>query len=408
MASGNGQLKMKRILFVDDDALVLETIESMFRNTRKEWDLQFAHSGSEALEIMENHPADVVVTDMRMPKMNGAVLLNEILHLYPKTVRFILSGYADMELAMHCVAGTHQFLSKPGDITSLQSTVRRAVEMDNWLNNDRVKTLVSQLNTLPSVPTLYFQILKELRSPEASVDAVGEIIAQDPAMTAKILQLVNSAFFGLALKLTEPAEAVMQMGMQTIKSLVLATHVFSELESRKDPRFSQEKLHHHSLATAVAAKRIAHLERQPKEMVDACFTAGLLHDIGRLVLAVNLPDQYAEAAALAQKQALPLVEAERAVFGVTHAETGGYLLGLWGLPGAVVEAAVFHHCPRACPSRGFAPLTAAHVASVFEQDKPAKGSRIPPQEIDPDYLAEAGVAGRLPIWSDELANGHAE
>ena len=138
LQSGRESQIMKRILFVDDDDLVLETIESMFRSTwRNEWDLSFAHSGTEALQLMENQPADVVVSDMRMPKMNGATLLNEIMHKHPKTVRFILSGYADMELVMNCVGGTHQFLSKPGDISILQSAVRRAVEMDAWLCKQR-------------------------------------------------------------------------------------------------------------------------------------------------------------------------------------------------------------------------------------------------------------------------------
>jgi HD-like signal output (HDOD) protein/CheY-like chemotaxis protein len=400
---------MKRILFVDDDAMVLEAIGAVFRSAgKKEWDLSFASSGTEALRLMESQPADVVVTDMRMPRMSGAVLLHQIMERYPKTVRFILSGYADMETAMYCVSGTHQFLSKPADILNLQSAVRRAVEMDDWLNNDRVKTLVSQLANVPSVPGLYFEILKELRSPEAALDRVGATIAKDPAMTAKILQLVNSAFFGLASQITDPTEAVMQLGLQTIKSLVLAVHVFSELDSAKDARFHIGKIQHHCLATALAAKRIAQIERQKSGVGDACFTAGLLHDIGRLVLMANLPDQYAEAMARAQKESIPLVEAERAVFGVTHAETGGYLLGLWGLPGAIVEATVFHHCPRARAGRDFEPLTAVHVANVFEQ---GKGMGLPPEltaHLDEQYLAEAGLTAKVSEWREAVTNGHAE
>jgi len=399
---------MKRILFVDDDSMVLETIESMFQNTRTEWDLRFASSGSEALQLMEKQPADVVVSDMRMPKMNGATLLNEIMHRHPKTVRFILSGYADMELVMHCVGGTHQFLSKPCDIAILQSTVRRAVEMDAWLNNDQVKTLVSRLATVPSVPTVYFQILKELRSPEATLDIVGATIAQDPAMTAKMLQLVNSAFFGLAQKLNDPTEAVMHLGMETIKSLVLGIHLFSELESAKGSRFEMEKIYHHSLATAAMAKRLAQLEHQKREVIDVSFTAGLLHDIGRLVLIANLPEQYAEAIARSHKDSISLVEAERATFGATHAETGGYLLGLWGLPVPIVEAAVFHHCPRACQNHGFTSLTAVHIANVLEPNREMCHNPDLLPQIDVEYLAEAGLADRVSSWTQAFSPGHAE
>ena len=331
----------KGVLFVDDDELVLETLECMFEVQQNEWDLRFATSGAQALEMMAVRPADVVVSDMRMPNMSGAELLNEIMRRHPKTVRFILSGYSDMEAVMRCVGGTHQFLSKPCDVATLQATVRRAMEMDHWLNNDSVKTLVSRITTVPSLPELYFQILRELRSPESTLETVGATIAQDAAMTAKMLQLVNSAFFGLSYQITNPTEAVMQLGMETIKSLVLAIHIFSELDCAPAWKTQVEKVHHHSLAVGTRAKRIARLERQEKRIIDEAFTAGLLHDIGRLVLIANLPEQYAEAVARAEAEKISLVDAERAVFGVSHAEVGGYLLGLWGLPIAIAEVLCF-------------------------------------------------------------------
>jgi HD-like signal output (HDOD) protein len=280
--------------------------------------------------------------------------------------------------------------------------------MDGWLNNDQVKALVSQLTTVPSVPTVYFQILKELRSPDATLDIVGATIAQDPAMTAKILQLVNSAFFGLAHKLNDPTEAVMHLGMETIKSLVLGIHLFSELQSAKGSQFEMDKIYHHSLATAATAKRIAQLERQPREIVEESFTAGLLHDIGRLVLIANLPDQYAEVVARSHKDSLPLIEAEREVFGATHAETGGYLLGLWGLPVGIVEAALFHHQPRSCKGRDFSALTAVHVANVLQPTQGMDHSAALLPEMDADYLAEAGLTDRASHWMKAFSTGHAE
>ena len=219
---------MKRILFVDDEPLMLQGLQRMLHGMRNEWDMRFAKSGAEALQMMAASPADVVVSDTRMPVMNGAALLNEVMRSYPKTVRFILSGYADMEMVMQCVGGTHQFLSKPCDSETLRSAVRRAVEMDPLLNNDKVKTLVSQMTKVPSLPSLYFEILKELRSEESSLSKVGEIIAQDPAMTAKMLQLVNSAFFGVRRQLNDPLEAVMHLGLETIKSLVLSIPAWRE------------------------------------------------------------------------------------------------------------------------------------------------------------------------------------
>jgi HD-like signal output (HDOD) protein/ActR/RegA family two-component response regulator len=391
---------MKRVLFVDDEPLVLAGLQRMLFNMRRDWDMRFAGGGQEALRMLAEAPADVVVSDMRMPEMNGAQLLNEVMRKHPQAVRFILSGYSDMEMIMQCVSGTHQFLSKPCDGETLRNVVGRALEMDTWLNNDGVKALVSKIKALPSLPSLYFEVMKELGAPEATLDRVGATIAKDPGMTAKILQLVNSAFFGLCRQITDPTEAVLQLGLETIKSLVLGIHVFSELEPAKNGPVSAEALWRHSLATAGTARRIAKLERQEKRIVEESFTSGLLHDIGRLVLLANVPEQYAEVFEDARENKIALVETERTMFGASHAEVGGYLLGLWGLPISLVESAVYHHCPRRCLTKTFTPLTAVHAANVMEQEEatiPGPASR---PELDWEYLEELGLAGRAPVWRD--------
>ena len=372
----------------------------MLFGMRREWDMRFAGGGSEALRMMAEAPADVVVSDMRMPEMNGAQLLNEVMRLHPKAVRFILSGYSDMEMIMQCVSGTHQFLSKPCDGETLRSVVTRALEMDLWLNNDSVKALVSKMGALPSLPSLYFEVMEQLGAPETTLDQVGVTIAKDPGMTAKMLQLVNSAFFGLCRQISDPTEAVMQLGLETIKSLVLGIHVFSELGPAMNGPFSAEELWHHSLATGRTARRIAKLERQEKRIIEESFTAGLLHDIGRLVLLANLPAQYKEAFENAQRGGITLVEAERAAFGAGHPEVGGYLLGLWGLPISLVESAVYHHRPSLCQAKNFMPLTAVHAANVFEEEIAGNAGPESRVELDREYLTGLGLWNRVPVWKD--------
>ena len=247
-------------------------------------------------------------------------------------------------------------------------------------------------------------------------------------MTAKMLQMVNSAFFGLRQQLTSPTEAVLQLGLEAIKSLVLGIHVFSQLETAANRDFSSEKLWQHSLATATAAKRIAQLHRQKlhpanqasniaagqngppvesggKGSVEESFTAGLLHDIGRLVLVANLPDQYQQACDRARAEGMSLVDAERAVFGASHGEVGGYLLGLWGLPISLVEAAVLHHCPGQCKVKAFTPLAATHIANVLVQEGGADRKAFLPSKLDQDYLTEIGVWDRIPLWRSSLNSG---
>jgi len=372
---------MKRILFVDDEPLILEALERSLYCMHREWEMRFANSGTEALEIMPQWTADVVVSDMRMPQMNGAQLLNEIMRRHPKTVRIILSGFSDMEMVMQCIGGTHQFLSKPCSGEVLRNVIGRALELDAWVNNE------------------------ELDAPKGGLDQVSAKIAQDPGMTAKMLQLVNSAFFGLRRQLSNPTEAVLQLGLDTIKSLVLGIHVFSDVEFSGDAGISLQELWHHSLATATIARRIAQWERQDQKLVEESFTAGLLHDVGRLVLAVNLPEQYAQARLRSKSELLPLVDAERATFGASHADVGGYLLGLWGLPVSLIEAAMFHHRPGLCKTRSFTPLSIVHVANVLEQSSVSGPEVALLPQLDDNYLCQIGMFDRAQIWRRLLGPG---
>jgi HD-like signal output (HDOD) protein len=392
---------MKALLFVDDEPLVLEGLQRMLHSMRQEWDMRFAKGGIEALGMLAERPADVVISDMRMPDMNGAELLNTVMKLYPRTVRFILSGFADAEMIKQCILGTHQFLTKPCDKETLIVAVRRVIAMDAWLNDDNLKTMVSHLNKLPSIPSLYFQILKDIESPDSSLERIGNTISQDPAMTAKILQLVNSAFFGLRRRISAPSEAVLQLGQETIKSLVLAIHVFSEFSTSVASKFQVEALWRHSLLVAKHAKKIAQMEYQESHVIEEYFTAGLLHDVGRLVLMANFPDRYSLVLSMAAKEGVPLTEIERSVFGACHAQVGGYLLGLWGLPVSIVEAAAFHHEPAKCQERRFNPLIAVHVANVLDQKSKSSGPVLKSQ-LSMGFLSEVGVANQIASWEAAL------
>ncbi len=355
----------KTVLFVDDEDMVLQGLQRSMRAMRNDWDMTFVDSGAKALAFLETTPADVIVSDMRMPGMNGAQLFAEVAKRFPKSVRLILSGHADQELILQCVGSTHQFLSKPCDPEALRTTVRRAMELEGSVKNAHLQQLVARMDHLPSIPSLYSEIVEKMNDPEAALEDVGVIIAKDPGMTAKILKLVNSAFFGLRREVSNPADAAAFLGLDTIKSLVLSLNAFSQYESVKTDGFSLAVLWNHSLATAAAAKRIAQLEKSAAKIVDHAFAAGLLHDVGKTVLAFNFPDQYGKTIQLAQSQGADLLKAEQETFGANHADVGGYLLGLWGLPVSVVDAIALHHQPSLSADEGFTPLTAVHAANAL-------------------------------------------
>jgi HD-like signal output (HDOD) protein len=389
----------RKILFVDDEALVLQGLQRTMRIMRNEWEMNFVPSGDKALEFMAVNPVDVVVSDMRMPGMNGAQLLAEVMKRHPRTVRIVLSGHADQDLILKCVGSTHQYLSKPCDPETLRATVTRALDLETSLKNERLQKLIAQMEHLPSVPSLYSEIIELISHPDTSLDEVGNVVARDLGMTAKILKLVNSAFFGLRREVSSPTEAVTYIGLDTLKSLVLSLHAFSQYEGDRSGGFSLGALWGHSLSTATAAKHIAVFEKADRKVMNEAFVAGLLHDAGKAALAFNFPDQYSETLRQAAAQGNDPLAAEQETFGATHADVGGYLLGLWGLPFPVVEAIALHHEPARSATVTFSPLTAVHVANVLVTPTPPGG---PTPLADLKYLNQISLGDRLEIWREEL------
>ncbi|MBI4796222.1 MAG: HDOD domain-containing protein [Deltaproteobacteria bacterium] len=385
-----------RILFVDDEPHVLQGLQRMLRGMRDVWEIATAASGPEALDLLSRKPVDVVVTDMRMPGMDGNQLLQEIKNRYPEIVRIILSGQSDREMVLKSVRPAHQYLSKPCRDEILKSTIERSCGLRDLLADNSLKRLISRLDSLPSQPALYLEILRELESPYSSMHRIGEIISQDLGMTAKILQLVNSAFFGFRRHISSPAEAAELLGLETIKALVLSVKIFSQLDKAGMKVFAVDRIWAHSLATGVFAKTIATAEKQERTVIDDAFMAGLLHDAGKLILAANLPQQYKEALVAARNKGSSDLEEEQRAFRVTHAEVGAYLLALWGLPFPIVEAIAFHHSPSQCPHQELGILTAVHVGSALElllhHEKDADS------QLDRKYLAELEILHKLPEW----------
>lgn len=390
----------RRILFVDDEPKVLQGLRRMLRPMRNEWDMAFADSGEEALRVLAEAPFDVVVSDMRMPGMDGAQLLTEVMRRYPHIVRIVLSGHSEKECILRSVGPTHQYLAKPCDSAQLKSIIARACALRDLLSDELLRKLVSQMNTIPSLPETYVQIVEALQSEDVSIQKVGEIIARDVGMTAKVLQLVNSAFFGIRRHVSDPAQAATLLGADTLKALVLSVHIFSQLDHARVEGFNLERLWNHSLATGALAKRIAAAEDCSKEARDHALLAGLVHDAGKLIIAANLPERYGPVMELVRTEGLSVWEAERRVLLTTHAEIGAYLFGLWGLPDPIVEAVAYHHCPPECCGDGFTPLTAVHAANALEheQDEPAPPADAAP--LDTAYLERLGLQERVPVWRE--------
>jgi HD-like signal output (HDOD) protein/CheY-like chemotaxis protein len=392
---------MKRVLFVDDEPKELERYRSMFGSEQADWELGFAQGGKEALKLMFQKPYDVVVTDYSMPEMDGLELLTLVMQRYPNAVRLIICTPEEKDTGLRLVGSAHQDIRKPAPRAELEATIERTVALRELLNSNKLKGLVSQIQALPSMPDLYLALLDELNREEPSIDKIGEIITRDPGMAAKLLQLVNSAFFGLPQKITHPGEATMYVGVDTVRALVLSLQFFALFERVRIPEFSFDALWAHCWGTGMIARRIARLERLDPQEANVAFTAGLLHDAGKLVLVTGLPNQYQAVLRLQRQRPGPVWEVESDVLGASHAEVGAYLLALWALDERLIEALAWHHRPRESFRPGVSPLLIVHVADHLEQ-----GARTPKEmmpRLDLEYLKEAGAADRLDDWREAAA-----
>lgn len=404
--------RMTRTLFVDDEPNIREGMRRMLRSMRGEWEMEFAESGDAALLAMEvwrkaGKPFDVVVSDMRMPGMDGADLLARVKEISPDSVRLILSGHSDTASIMKTVGTAHQYLNKPCDPDLLKRTIKRAFALRLLLRDEHLQELVGQIGSLPSLPIVYQEVIACLQNPNASLPDVGKVISKDPSMTATLLKLVSSAFFGLSKPVSSVERAVSFIGLDTLITLVLAQGIFKEAPPINVAGFSIESLWQHSLQTAGAARIIATQEGLPKAAVDDAFLAGMLHDIGKLVLAQCVPEAYSEVIQSTGTSYASTVE--QRLLLTTHADVGAYLLGLWGLTDSVVEAVAFHECPGKAPTEVFGLPAILHAADRLarfpDQTDPASEQL----RLDPCCLDNFGMRDRWPVWqaawSAHLAGG---
>jgi putative nucleotidyltransferase with HDIG domain len=373
------------LMFVDDEPQVLEGLHRALRPQRGLWSMRFCLSGEIALRELAYHRADVVVSDMCMPGMSGAEFLGTVLSLWPGTVRLVLSGHAEAEQVQRVVGPTHQFLLKPCPTTLLFDTVRRATRLRHLLNDRRIGDLLGGLTALPDPPGLYYRLAGLNGSSRAGP------FAGDPVLSATMLRLVDMAEYGFGRRVSGIQEAVAQLGLDSLRALALASHIFA-FYGRSGSVPEAMPLWRHSLAVACLARRIAQAECLSPIQVEEAFLAALVHDVGKLVLGANLPEESAEAQRLVVGHGMSGPEAERVVFGASHAEVGACLLGQWGISDTVVEAVAWHHQPVTAGRCEFTALSAVHVADAFDRTH----SDAP--KLCVEYLRNLGRVSRLPAW----------
>jgi HD-like signal output (HDOD) protein len=360
----------RRLLFVDDEPAILDALQAVLRRQRHEWDMVFAVGGAAGLAQIDNSSFDVVVTDMRMPGINGAELLRQVKSKQPHAVRLVLSGQTDTETAMKTVFTAHQFLAKPCDAEQLLAVVKRACELNELVSREELRSLAGDITLLPSAPRTFLAISVALSTPSCSIDDIAQIIERDPALCAKVLQVANSAFFGLPRTVTSVASAATYLGTLTLRNLALAMETLAVTGKQRPliPSVRLEAFQLNSLFVGLLARQWFENDRHKG---DDAFVAGMLRDLGHFVL-LNQPLE-------------PRASPE------SHAMLSAYLLGLWGIPHSVLEPVAFHEHPEQLEHETLEIVDVVHLADRICGELLPSPFQAEPGALDTERLARLGV-----------------
>jgi HD-like signal output (HDOD) protein/ActR/RegA family two-component response regulator len=385
-----------RILFVDDEIAILDALRGLFRRERKRWDMVFATGGRAALAELDGQRFDVIVTDMRMPEVDGAAVLHHARKRHPSSIRIVLTGHAEAVDLAKVAPLTHQILAKPCEHAVLHGVLERACTAASNLPAIDGHS-IAWFGELPAPPSTYLDLRRLAGDPRSQASAITAVIQRDVGLAARILALANSAYIGVRQPVSNLGHAIGYVGLELLSAMVLVNHLEQLAGARRVPAATIARVSAHALATAALARQL-----HPGDDADVAFAAGLLHDLGCLVLA-TFAEAEAGAGAAAPPADLPgehgdgpaQLAAEQARYGIDHAAAGAHLLRLWGLPAPLVDAIARHHDPTlACAS----PLAAVVHAASRLADEP--GAALP-GELEaalahPDALARwrAGAGAR--------------
>lgn len=395
---------MKHVLFVDDEAQILEGLRARFDGRRYKWAMYFAESAGAAIEELHRYPYDLVVADVHMAGMDGTRLLQTAADRWPQTIRVAMSGHLDRGEAMRLVPVAHQFLAKPCESQVLENTVDRCLALQELLNDPDLRATIGRMRRLPTLPATHLKLRALLQDEQVETHDVAELIGADTVVAAKVVQVANSAFFRSRSRITSLEQAITRLGFGTICSLVLSAEVFSQWPQPSavgiiDLERLQE--HTHQVVAIVSALtapsrrndrpgRGTGAEFMAMQMHDDAVLAALLHDLGYWLLVHECPAELEKARVCALTEGVPLDHAERLIIGTSHATIGAYLLGIWGLPHAVLEAVAHHHTPERVPHASFNALAALAIAHALAPLHDSDAFREPaPAEahVTPDYPA---------------------
>lgn len=387
------------IIFVDDEENVLRGINRMLRSRRNIWEVRYANGGKQALELMRERPADVVVSDMRMPGMDGAELLSLVQQEFPSAIRIVLSGFAERESILRTIGPSHRYLAKPSSEEAIIGSIESALQLRSHIQNPDLEKAVAGMRYIPTLPKLYTEILAELTAEHGSAERLASKIEQDVGMSAQLMKLTNSAYFSLPQPCRTVRQAITFLGFDNVRATILLAGVFEQYKNAGPELVSRiERLSHHSIAIGALAQQIARAEGWSATTADLAFCAGLLSHIGTLMMISHNDKGFTDTMGDVDNGSIGQLDGEMLMFGATHAQLGAYLLGLWSFSDSITEAVAYHHTPSLFTKSAIDVLTAVHVAQFLTRPKHKYSETNFGSGLDETYLARGGLMNRLPKW----------
>lgn len=390
----------KKILFVDDTANVINGIQRQLRPYREQWQLFFATDARQALDIMAQQTMDLIVSDMMMPEMSGDELLRIVSERYPGTVRMILSGHADEETLKSGLGIAHQYLSKPCSAELLRETISQIFTIQACVNNPRIAAEVGNPSQLPSLPKIYHELNAAIADDTTTSQDIAEIFARDMVLSAKLLKLVNSPYFGLNRIVSNLTDAINFLGLKKLNSLVLSVHIKTAFPvNEPDVQTYMEYLWRDAGRAAELARLIALAENQQDDRPDQAYMGGLLHNLGLLIFLSRGGDKLKTLMQRVKDTDISVAALETEIFGFTRSEAAAYVLSLWKIPPRIIEAILLQNNPSDSDYDGVNALTAVHVAACLLKPSVMAGyDRLFEIALDTGYLERIGKLQRLPDW----------
>ena len=384
---GNAPLSGRQILSVDD------RIDGTVGAQIGDREIVVSTDAQDAMRRLASGRIDAVIANLR-DVQESISLLEKVAASNPALPCFLR---ADSHEVNPAIIAQHSILPRTWNMAIMEDAINRSFALVHWKANPALVALIGHIHKIPTLPSLYTEIAIALQKEDCLAEEIAHLIAKDPGITAKLLQFVNSSYMALNRRVADPVEAVMFFGTRKLRTLILMSSMFARFDGAKCSAFSLAHFSKYSLEVASWSSTIAAGKFQDEQLADMCFTAGLLHDFGILLLASSFPDRYNNVLHISKQRRTSPDSAELETFGVTHAELGGFILSTWSLPFPIISAVGLHHDPSRSQDMAFSPLTAVHIATAVNGF-----ARTGVLTYDHDYIERLGLSGSVEHWAKRL------